>query len=47
MQTQLVKQGSIVDRPAPQNQPDQALNVGSELEESIHWQAVNEARAFD
>ena len=47
LQTQLVKQGGIVDRPAQQSQPDEALDLGSELEESIHWQAVNEARAFD
>ena len=47
LQAQLVKQGSIVDRPAQQSQPDETHILGSELEESIHWQAVNESRAFD
>jgi hypothetical protein len=47
LQTQLVKQGSIVDRPTRKNQPGEPQNLVSELEESIHWQAVNEARAFD
>ncbi len=46
LQAQLVKQGSIVDRPA-QSQRDARHTVDSGLEESIHWQAVDEARAFD
>ena len=45
LQTQLVKQGA--SRPTQKNQPDEAPSLDAELEESIHWQAVNEARAFD
>ncbi|MDP9465104.1 MAG: FAD-dependent oxidoreductase, partial [Actinomycetota bacterium] len=47
LQAQLVKQGGIVDRPTQQSQRDGAHSPDSGLEESIHWQAVNEARAFD
>ena len=47
LQAQLVKQGSIVDRPAQQDRGTEAHSVHAELEQSIHWQAVNEARAFD
>jgi hypothetical protein len=47
LQTQLAKQGSIVDRPAQQDQREEAHSLNSELEESIHWRAVHEARAFD
>ena len=47
LQTQLVKQGSIVDRPTQQDQGDTTGSLDAELEGSIHWQAVNEARAFD
>jgi hypothetical protein len=47
LQTQLVKQGAIVDRPILLTQGDGVPGAGSGLEDSIHWQAVNEARAFD
>jgi hypothetical protein len=47
LQTQLVKQGGIVDRPAQQDHGKEAHSLDSQLEESIHWRAVNEARAFD
>jgi SAM-dependent methyltransferase len=47
LQAQLVKQGAIVDRPAQQNNRDEVDSPDSGLEDSIHWQAVNEARAFD
>jgi hypothetical protein len=47
LQTQLVKQGSIVDRPTQQDHGKETDSLDSELEQSIHWQAVNEARAFD
>ncbi|HSB87240.1 MAG TPA: FAD-dependent oxidoreductase, partial [Ilumatobacteraceae bacterium] len=47
LQTQLVKQGAIVDRPTQHGQGDKDQRAGSGLEDSIHWQAVNDARAFD
>jgi hypothetical protein len=47
LQTQLVKQGAIVDRPILLTQGDGVPGAGAGLEDSIHWQAVNEARAFD
>jgi 2-polyprenyl-6-methoxyphenol hydroxylase-like FAD-dependent oxidoreductase len=47
LQAQLVRQGAIVDRPtgAGESEGDGSPEVG--LEESIHWQAVDQARAFD
>jgi 2-polyprenyl-6-methoxyphenol hydroxylase-like FAD-dependent oxidoreductase len=47
LQAQLVKQGSIVDRPAQQGQFHETRGPDSGLEESIHWKAVDEARAYD
>ncbi|HEX2782282.1 MAG TPA: FAD-dependent oxidoreductase, partial [Ilumatobacteraceae bacterium] len=47
LQAQLVKQGGIVDRPGQHSQRDEIASPDSGLEDSIHWQAVNEARAFD
>jgi hypothetical protein len=49
LQAQVVKHGGIVDRPSQQSQQSQhePHSVDSGLEDSIHWQAVNEARAFD
>ena len=47
LQAQLVKQGGIVDRPTQPSQDDDDHDPDVGLEESIHWQAVNEARAFD
>ena len=47
LQAQLVKQGSIVDRPAQQGQGDGTRSPDAGLEDSIHWKAVNEARAYD
>jgi hypothetical protein len=47
LQARLGEQGAIVDRPTEPG--EDASPHGSEvgLEESIHWQAVNQARAFD
>ena len=45
LQAQLVKQGSIVDRPTERS--DGSHGPDSGLEESIHWQAVDTTRAFD
>jgi hypothetical protein len=47
LQAQLVKQGGIVDRPTQPGQHDTDRGPESGLEASIHWQAVDEARAFD
>lgn len=47
LQTQLVKQGGIVDRPTQNPRPGDGRGVDAGLEDSIHWQAVNDARAFD
>ncbi len=47
LQTQLVKQGALVDRPAENVDHDGRDGPDVGLEESIHWQAVNEARAFE
>ncbi len=47
LQTQLVKQGALVDRPAEKVDHDGRDGPDVGLEESIHWQAVNEARAFE
>ena len=47
LQAQLVKQGAIVDRPAEHGDHDGRDGPDVGLEESIHWQAVNEARAFE
>ena len=47
LQAQLVKQGAIVDRPTQHDQHDTSRGPDVGLEESIHWQAVDEARAFD
>jgi hypothetical protein len=46
LQAQLVDQGAVVDLPVGQGGHDaSADDVG--LEDSIHWQAVNQARAFE
>ena len=47
LQQQLVKQGSIVDRPSQPNQQGVINGPDSGIEESIHWKAVDEARAYD
>jgi hypothetical protein len=47
LQVQLVKQGAIVDRPVEDDDHDGRDGPDVGLEESIHWQAVNEARAFE
>ena len=47
LQAQLVKQGGIVDRPTQPSQHDRSHGPDLGLDESIHWQAVDEARAFD
>ena len=46
VQVQLVKQGAIVDRPTDPNPAEEGHGHDIGLEESIHWQAVDEARAF-
>ena len=46
LQAQLVKQGSIVDRPAEHDPNSEDRPADSGLEESIHWQAVDQERAF-
>jgi hypothetical protein len=47
LQVQLVKQGGIVDRPSQHAPGEAGAGADSGLEDSIHWQAVNDARAFD
>ena len=47
LQAQLVKQGGIVDRPTQHHRGEGTDSTDSGVAESIHWQAVNEARAFD
>jgi hypothetical protein len=47
LQAQLVKQGAVVDRPIEDDTPEGRDGPDVGLEESIHWQAVNEARAFE
>jgi hypothetical protein len=48
LQAQLVRQGAIVDRPtAPGTDGGRHGGADAGLEESIHWQAVDEARAYD
>jgi hypothetical protein len=47
LQAQLEKQGGLVDRPTRQSLDDAGSSPESGLEESIHWQAVHETRAFD
>jgi hypothetical protein len=47
LQAQLVRQGAIVDRPALDSRHDEHGTPEAGLEESIHWQAVDQARAFD
>jgi hypothetical protein len=42
-----VKQGGIVDWPTQQSEHDESNGPDSGIEESIHWQAVDTARAFD
>ncbi len=51
LQAQLVKQGGIVDRPTQHGQHDEVRSSDSGLPDagltdSIHWQAVDERRAF-
>jgi 2-polyprenyl-6-methoxyphenol hydroxylase-like FAD-dependent oxidoreductase len=47
LQAQLMKQGGIIDRPTQRGQHDASHGPEEGLEQSIHWQAVDEARAFD
>jgi hypothetical protein len=47
LQAQLVKQGAIVDRPAGEQEPGRGTGPDAGLDESIHWRAVDSARAFD
>ena len=47
LQSQLVRQGAIVERPSLHSRHDPGDLPDAGLEESIHWQAVDEARAFD
>jgi len=47
LQAQLVKEGGIVDRPTMRSEPDGSHGPESGVEESIHWQAVDKAHAFD
>jgi hypothetical protein len=42
---QLVKQGGIVDRPTQLSEVEADVPE-AELTDSIHWQAVDESRAF-
>ncbi len=46
VQAQLVKQGSVVDRPTEHGPSGDDRPVDAGLEESIHWQAVDQERAF-
>jgi hypothetical protein len=51
LQTQLAKQGGIVDRPIEQGQDGERHGQDSglpddELRQSIHWQAVHKTDAF-
>jgi 2-polyprenyl-6-methoxyphenol hydroxylase-like FAD-dependent oxidoreductase len=46
LQAQLVKQGGIVDRPNQDDHGEALSSLDSGLEDSIHWQAVDESRAF-
>jgi hypothetical protein len=47
LQAQLVKQGGIVERPTQQSYDDGTHAPEAGVEESIHWQAVDKARAFE
>jgi hypothetical protein len=47
VQARLVSQGAIVDRPDEKAQHDGHDRPDIGLEESIHWQAVDQTRAFD
>ena len=47
LQAQLVRQGALVHRPDDRNDGDDANPTESGIEESIHWQAVDAARAYD
>jgi hypothetical protein len=47
LQARLVAQGAIVERRTPRRELDSRRIADVGLEESIHWQAVDEARAFD
>ena len=47
LRAQLVRQGGIVDRPTSPSDHDGSHGPDAGIEESIHWQAVNEARAFE
>jgi hypothetical protein len=47
LQSRLVTHGAIVDRPTQNGQDGGRHGPDVGLEESIHWQAVDEARAFD
>jgi 2-polyprenyl-6-methoxyphenol hydroxylase-like FAD-dependent oxidoreductase len=43
VQSQLVRQGAVVDRPGDGRRTDDGLDI----EDSIHWQAVDSSRAYD
>jgi 2-polyprenyl-6-methoxyphenol hydroxylase-like FAD-dependent oxidoreductase len=47
LQARLVEQGAIVHRPTQPGRSDGQHGAEVGLEESIHWQAVHESRAFD
>jgi hypothetical protein len=47
LQAQLVRQGAIVDRPTAPSTDDGRHGPDAGLEDSIHWQAVDQARAYD
>jgi hypothetical protein len=47
LQARLVEQGAIVHRPTQPDRSDGQHGAEVGLEESIHWQAVHESRAFD
>jgi FAD dependent oxidoreductase len=46
LQARIVKQGGIVDRPTQHHELGEGHPPDAGLEESIHWQAVDERRAF-
>jgi hypothetical protein len=47
LQSQLVKQGGIVDRLTRPGTDADTTAPTVELDESIHWQAVDAVRAYD
>ena len=48
LQAKLEKRGAIIDPPGDgRGREDDGESMESELEDSIHWRAVDEQRAFD